>query len=94
MDFSDQGDYIAIGNGTSISCFDNSSDTPIWINQTCDFINAVAISGDGRYIIGGGKEQYVYLFNRVTGANPIWSFKTTMDLHSLIPIIIQLKIMF
>lgn len=51
----------------------SSDSTPLWVHTAGDSIETVAISANGDYIVSGGRDNNVYLFNK-SSSTPIWSY--------------------
>ena len=50
-----------------------SDSTPLWIHTAGDSIESVAISANSDYIVSGGRDNNVYLFNK-SSPTPIWNY--------------------
>src|SRR5271157_1598299 len=50
-----------------------TSAIPEWSNTTGGAINHVAISSDGNYIVAGGTDHNLYLFNK-NSSIPLWNY--------------------
>ena len=89
IDISADGEYMIVGdqsfdinkhNQSTVYLFNKNSNVPLW-NYTGDFGNqtvnrtAVAISGDGEYIVVGSFEQRIYLFGKDSN-QPMWIYST------------------
>ncbi|MFW9896182.1 MAG: WD40 repeat domain-containing protein [Candidatus Thorarchaeota archaeon] len=59
---SSNGNHIIAGNLNKLYFFNRSRSTPIWIYETDDFINSVAISADGSIAATGTRNGTTYCF--------------------------------
>ncbi|KKM05608.1 hypothetical protein LCGC14_1752360 [marine sediment metagenome] len=59
-----------------------SGSTPLWIHTAGDSIEAVAISATGEYLVSGGRDNKVYLFNK-SSSTPIWNYTLPSMVWSL-----------
>ena len=48
--------------------------SPLWVHQANDGVNSVSISGDGRWLVAGGNETYVWVF-RNDRREPAWKYQ-------------------
>jgi outer membrane protein assembly factor BamB len=73
------------GNGrldTGYICFFDKNGSLLWIYKTGDyFVNSVAISSDGKYIVAGSSRGYVYFFDK--DGNLLWKHKTKGCVNSV-----------
>lgn len=60
----------------------NGEKEPIWSHPTSDSIRAVDISDDGEYIVSGGRDQRVKLFQR-NSSEPIWEFESEEIIYQI-----------
>ncbi len=77
IDISDDGFYIACGDyaGTSnhVSFYNRTSDIPMWNYSIGAWLEGIAISGDGKYVVAGARTNRVYLFDGMNTVNPyLW----------------------
>ncbi|MHA1650615.1 MAG: hypothetical protein ACTSYB_10520 [Candidatus Helarchaeota archaeon] len=54
---------LAVGSGKKVYIFEKSSPTPLWSYSAGGYIQRVAISSDGQYLVVGGYDNKVYLFD-------------------------------
>ena len=73
------------GNGrldTGNICSFDKNGSLLWIYKTGDyFVNSVAISSDGKYIVAGSSRGYVYFFDK--DGNLLWKHKTKGCVNSV-----------
>ncbi len=76
---SDAGDYIACGNLGYVSLFNKSSNIALWNYSTGSTVNEIDISADGKYILAGCQDGWVYLFNNsvTTPKQYEWRYDTS-----------------
>jgi WD40 repeat protein len=60
----------------------NSNNFPSWNYSLLDSLESVAISYDGNYIVAGGIDKKIYLFQK-TSSLPLWSHLTDGELNSV-----------
>lgn len=73
VSFSDNG-YLAVSLKGVVFLFDINRDKPIWSFPTGAVLNGLAISGDAKYIAAGGRDTYVYFWEK-DNSNPVWRHK-------------------
>ncbi len=82
IDITPDGQYIATALHHNITFFDNSTNIPLWLYNTSDWVESVSITDDGNYIVGGGWNQTVYYFSK-SSAMPIWSINMNNSVESV-----------
>ena len=71
---------FALINISSVKAESNS--VPSRNYTTDDYVNSVAISADGSYIVAGGYDRRVYLFQR-DSSEPLWNFTADGSISSV-----------
>lgn len=67
-------DYLAVSLKGVVFLFDTKSENPIWSYPTGVVLNGLAISDDGKFIVAGGRDTYVYLWS-TENSTPVWKHK-------------------
>ena len=65
--------FIAAGcNDKRVYFFKKNSRIPLWSYETGGLVESVAISSDGNYVVAGGYDNNIYLFNvsQILNLNP------------------------
>ena len=72
------GEYIALGNRDHVYLFNQSSANPIWnCSVTEEYIQSVAISDNGNYIVAGsGNDPHAYLFSK-NSSTPLFTYESS-----------------
>lgn len=66
--------YLAASLKGVMFLFKVDNNNPIWSSPTGAVLNGMAISKDGQYIVAGGRDTYVYLWQK-DSSTPVWKHK-------------------
>jgi len=58
------------------------SSTPLWVHTAGDFIVTVDISANGDYIVSGGRDNNIFLFNK-SSSTPLWNYTLPSSINSV-----------